>query len=251
MPCIRRRKPTLAGSDRLLESTSAGRRFAPRSTADAAMTEPTATPPWPRHAVTSASTPRICLSVKPIAPPAISQLRITPRRIGSGSAASTAVSSPSAVAQVVIAWSISESISSVSSRNAVAVRASASATPPPSTSSISGSTSWRSRVRVKRRSLLCGSCQASSPSSAQAACVTSRRTPSSGRHQGGSYGAHAGDRPGTGAAAQPEQHGLGLVVEGVRQQHRRSRRAPPARRNGRCERLPPGRRRRPPARKVT
>ena len=75
---------------------------------------------------------------------------------------------------------------SVSSRSAVAVRASASATPPPSTSSSSGSTSWRSRVRVKRRSALCGSCQASAPSSAHAAWVTSRRTPSSGRHQGGS-----------------------------------------------------------------
>ncbi|SGO03644.1 Uncharacterised protein [Mycobacterium tuberculosis] len=77
---------------------------------------------------------------------------------------------------------------SVSSRNAVAVRASASATPPPSTSSSSGSTSVRNRVRVKRRSVLCGSCQAVRPSSRQAACVTLRRTPSSGRHQGGSYG---------------------------------------------------------------
>jgi hypothetical protein len=30
--------------------------------------------------------------------------------------------------------------------------------------------------------------------------------------------AHAGDRPRPGAAAEPEQHGLGLVVEGVREQ---------------------------------
>ena len=70
----------------------------------------------------------------------------------------------------------------------VAVRASASATPPPSTSSSSGSTSVRSRVRVNRRSMLCGSCYGVSPSSSHAACVTARRTPSSGRHHGGSSG---------------------------------------------------------------
>ena len=37
-------------------------------------------------------------------------------------------------------------------------------------------------------SVLCGSCQAVRPSSAHAAWVTARRTPSSGRHHGGSYG---------------------------------------------------------------
>ncbi len=108
----------------------------------------------------------------------------------------------------------------MSSRSAVAVRASASATPPPSTSSSSGSTSWRSRLRVKRRSTLCGSCQALRPSSAHAAWVTLATHPQQRPAPGRVVGAHAGDRPRTRAAAQSEQHGFGLVVEGVRQQHR-------------------------------
>ena len=57
--------------------------------------EPTATPPWPRQSVTSVSTPRICLSVRSLAPPASSQPRITLRRTASGRAVNRPVSRPS------------------------------------------------------------------------------------------------------------------------------------------------------------
>ena len=53
--------------------------------------------------------------------------------------------------------------------------------------------------------------------------MLARRTPSSGRSHGGVPRAHAGQRARAGAAAEPEQHGLGLVVEGVPEQHRRVR----------------------------
>ena len=113
------------------------------------------------------------------------------------------------------------SSASPSSRSCAAVRASASATPPASTSSSSGSTSRRRRTRVKRGSTLCGSSQKVRPCARHAAAVSARRRPSSGRSQGGSQVAHAGQRPGARAAAEAEQHGLGLVVEGVAEQHGR------------------------------
>ena len=54
-------------------------------------------------------------------------------------------------------------------------------TPGPSSSSSTGSTRSRTRTRVKAGSWLCGSSQASSPSTRHAVTVSSRRTPSSGR----------------------------------------------------------------------
>ena len=53
--------------------------------------------------------------------------------------------------------------------------------PGPSSRSSTGSTSWRTRDRVKRGSLLCGSVQKSMPSAAQAASVWARVTSSRGR----------------------------------------------------------------------
>ena len=126
--------------------------------------------------------------MSPLAPPASNQARITRRRRAAGSP-SMAVASRSSPARAAGSSSAaSTSSASVSSRSAEAVRASASATPPPRTCSSSGSTSVRSRTRVNRGSLLCGSSQAVSPSSAQAARVSARRCPSSGRYHGGSLG---------------------------------------------------------------
>ena len=78
--------------------------------------------------------------------------------------------------------------------------------------------------------------------------VVARRTRAAAAGSGRRRGAHAGDRARPGAAAQPEQHRLGLVVEGVAEQHAGvARRGRPrrARRSGRRGRRPPGRPARP------
>ena len=74
---------------------------------------------------------------------------------------------------------------------------------------------------------------------------SARRTPSSGRHQATPSvpADHAGHRPGPGSAAEAEQHGLGLVVQGVAEQRPRGpvpRRRRPGPRSGRRGRPPPG-----------
>ncbi len=61
------------------------------------------------------------------------------------------------------------------------MRASVAATPGPSSRSSTGSTSCRTRARVKRGSLLCGSVQKEMSSARQADSVSARVTPSSGR----------------------------------------------------------------------
>ena len=72
----------------------------------------------------------------------------------------------------------------------------------------------------RRGSALCGSSHGVSPSAAQAARVVARGRSSSGRRQRPAPRRHPGQRPGARAPGQPEQHGLGLVVEGVPEQHR-------------------------------
>ena len=74
--------------------------------------------------------------------------------------------------------------------------------------------------------MLCGSSQARRPSTWQAVTVSSRRTSSSGRREHVEAAAHPRQRAPARAAGQPEQHRLGLVVEGVAEQHRRPRRGP-------------------------
>ena len=97
------------------------------------------------------------------------------------------------------------------------------ATPGPSSSSSTGRTRRRSRERVKRGSSLCGSSHQSMPWARQACSVSARVRSSSGRaNQVPTLGvppAHPGDRPSAGAAGQPEQDGLGLVVQRVAQEH--------------------------------
>ena len=88
------------------------------------------------------------------------------------------------------------------------------------------------------------------PESAQEARVASRRTASSGRRHGPATRVHPLQARRAAAAGEPQQHGLGLVVEGVAEQHgdgagrggglRSAGSAPPARR----PRGPPRRRRR-------
>ena len=104
-------------------------------------------------------------------------------------------------------------------RSSPAVRASASATPGP-------------ERRLQHRQHLCadpdpreragprcaGPATARGPEPGRPPRCRARRTSSSGRRSSPSTGRHAGQRPGAGAAGQPEQHGLGLVVEGVAEQ---------------------------------
>ena len=100
------------------------------------------------------------------------------------------------------------------------MRASAAATPGPSASLETGSASWRTRARAYAGSALCGSSQVGRPAAAQAAPVVARRGRAAGAGSGRATGGHAGQRAGAGAAGQAEQHGLGLVVAGVAEQHR-------------------------------
>ena len=72
---------------------------------------------------------------------------------------------------------------------------------------------------MKRGSPLCGSVQNSMPSARQAASVSARVRSSSGRPVDLERTPHARQRPATGSAGQPEQHRLGLVVEGVPEEH--------------------------------
>ena len=55
-------------------------------------------------------------------------------------------------------------------------------------------------------------------------CVWSRRICSIGRRRGADHGVHAPQALGAGAAGEAQQHGLGLVVEGVAEQDRCSAR---------------------------
>ena len=110
------------------------------------------------------------------------------------------------------------SSASASSRSRSAVRASASATPGPSASSSTGSAALRTRARAKAGSSLCGSSHGG-----QVECAAGGR---GGRpphaeqrpDQRPRRGRHAGQRASPRAPRQPEQHGLGLVVEGVAEQ---------------------------------
>ena len=92
-------------------------------------------------------------------------------------------------------------------------------TPPPSTWSSSGSTSRRRRTLVNAGSKLCGSSQNARPVSRQAFSVSERRSSRNGRPHGRRHGVMPGDGARPGAAAEPEQHGLGLVVRGVGEQY--------------------------------
>ena len=103
-------------------------------------------------------------------------------------------------------------------------------TPPPSTSSSSGSTSCRSRTRVNAGSALCGSDHGSDPlrgrrSRCRARAIAEQR-PAPRRPPR----PHPGDRPRARSAAEPEQHGLGLVVQ----------RCAPSSTRGPPRRRPPG-----------
>ena len=112
------------------------------------------------------------------------------------------------------------SSTSASARSWPAVRASASATPGPSAASSAGSASSLTRTLANRRSALCGSCQGSRPSAAQASAVTGLRSPSSGRQEHAAARRHACQRARTRPAGKPEQHRLRLVVKRVPEQHR-------------------------------
>ena len=92
--------------------------------------------------------------------------------------------------------------------------------PGPSSLSRSGSTAWRTRDRVNRGSSLAGSVHQAMSWAPQACSVWARVRSSSGRRNTPNDAAHAGQRPGTAAPGEPEEHGLGLVVEGVAEQHR-------------------------------
>ena len=112
---------------------------------------------------------------------------------------------------------------SASSRSCAAVRASAAATPPASTSSSSGSTSCRSRTRVNARVGVVRVVPRP-PARGRAGGPGGRAAHAEQRPQPRRVpAAHPGERARAGPAAQPEQHGLGLVVEGVAEQHRRVR----------------------------
>ena len=93
--------------------------------------------------------------------------------------------------------------------------------PPPSTSSSSGSTSRRSRTRVNAGSALCGSCHGvrAGRRGRRPRCPPGARRAAAGPRAGARP--HPGDRPRPRSAGQAEQHGLGLVVGGVAEQHRR------------------------------
>ena len=102
------------------------------------------------------------------------------------------------------------------------------------------------RGRRGGRRAFVGSSHGSRPSAAQARSVSARRSSRNGRRRI-PRSRHAGQGPGSRAAGEPEQHGLGLVVQGVPEQDGRGavrgRRAPRARVPGRAGRRlgpPPG-----------
>ena len=182
--------------------------------------DPTATPPWPRQAVTRVSTPRICLSVNPIAPPVISQLRMTPRRTGSGSAVKR-----SGVEPVVGRGGAHRLIDQRVDQLGVRAKRGRGAGQRLGHSSAE-------HLLQQRQHLVAQPAAGETPvgvvrvmPGAQAQlrargmgdlATHPQQRPTPGRV----VGAHTGDRPCTGAATQSEQHGFGLVVESVRQQHR-------------------------------
>ena len=137
----------------------------------------------------------------------------------SGRPARTSTRRPSPASAAARHSSAASSSAARSACRLSAVRASAAATPGPSSSSSSGRTRCRTRARVNRGSTLCGSSQASMPSAAQAASVCFAGDAEQRAPELVERGPHPGDRAATGAAGQPEQHGLGLVVEGVAEQH--------------------------------
>ena len=168
----------------------------------------------------SRSTPRICLSVSPIAPPASSQLRMTPRRTGSGSAAKARVSSPSVgrgaghrlrdqrIDQLGVfaqrGRGAGQRLGDAAAEHLLHQRQHLVAQPGPGETAVGV-------VRV-----LPGAQPQLRARGVRHAAPHTQQRPTPGRV----VGAHPGDRPGARTASQPEQHGLGLIVESVGQQHR-------------------------------
>ena len=107
---------------------------------------------------------------------------------------------------------------SASSRSRDAVRASAAATPGPRSRSRSARAP-RARTRVKAGSSFIGSSHQVSPCARTDSrhCVAGH--PEQGAAEAAAGGRHPGQRPCPGAAGEAEQHLLGLVVEGVPEQH--------------------------------
>ena len=144
----------------------------------------------------------------------------------------------------------SASSTSASSRSCPAVRASAGATPPASTCSSSGNTSWRTRNPGEPGVGVVRVVPDRQPRAAQAARVTVRRTPSSGRATAGSrrpYRRSSVDRtrgPARAARSRPGRRGCARAAPASPDRARGTQRgvsgAP-----GRGLRARPGRRRRP------
>ena len=101
------------------------------------------------------------------------------------------------------------------------MRASASATPGPSSASSTGSTRSRTRTRVKAGSSVVRVVPRREPG-VEAGLPRGRAADAEERPRvaAGARG-HAGEARGARAAGEPEQHGLGLVVERVAEQHER------------------------------
>ena len=155
---------------------SARRRAAPRSVADRAMGSPTATPPCPRQAVTSASTPRICLSVSP--------RRAAGQQPAADHPASNRVGQPGQgpVLQPRTRPRLGQRLARRARRSSRCPPATRSRCGPaprprrrPARPRAAAAPPERSRARVKRRSVLCGSCHAVRPSSR--ARLVRHRTP--------------------------------------------------------------------------
>ena len=92
--------------------------------------------------------------------------------------------------------------------------------PGPSSFSRNGSTAVRTRERAKDGSAFVGSCQGSRSCAAQISSISFPPQAQEGAQVESAPGRHTGQRPGAGAAGQPQQHLLGLVIQGVAEQHR-------------------------------
>ncbi len=117
--------------------------------------------------------------------------------------------------------------------------------PGPSSASRTGSTLVRTRTRAKDGSPLCGSDHGRMPRLVADRCRGGPAQIEEGPQQSASPHAMPGDRPQPRTARQSEQHGFGLVVERVTQQHGRAALGPPSaprRRSAPGGRRPPGRR---------
>ena len=114
----------------------------------------------------------------------------------------------------------SSSRKSDSSRRSSACRASTGTRSRPATPSSIGSTRRRTATRRNASSSFIGSCSGCSASASQSAVVSARRNPSNGRTNAPRRCGHAREAGARRAAENVEQHGFGLVVGGVRDEHR-------------------------------